>query len=304
LGQRFDSQVLEWFDRSGKPLGTVGENGNYLTPISNQKLSRDGKRIAVSKVDPQTKTQDIYVIDITRNTSSRLTFDPGEDRYPIWSPDGSRIAWNSNREGGIPAIYQKLASGVGEDELLLKSDAPISPSSWSPDSRFLLYNRTDPKTGTDIWVLPTEGEKKPFVFLQTPFNESAPRFSQDGKFVVYISQDQGRAEIFVQPFPASSNRWQISNNGGRAPAWRGDGKEIFFVSEDNKLESVDVTTGNGFEVGLPKPLFDLTPLGAVSFGNVNFVPSLDGQKFLITHQREAVASLQYVVVQNWVAEKK
>jgi len=304
LGQKFDSQVLEWFDRSGKSLGRVGENGNYLTPISNQKLSSDGKRIAVSKVDPQTKTQDIYVIDIARNTSSRLTFDPGEDRYPIWSADGSRIAWNSNREGGIPAIYQKLASGVGEDELLLKSDAPISPSSWSPDGRFLLYNRIDPKTGTDIWVLPTEGEKKPFVFLQTPFNESAPRFSPNGKFVVYIAQDQGRAEIFVQPFPASGNRWQISNNGGRAPAWRGDGKEIFFVSEDNKLVSVDVKTGNGFEVGIPKPLFDLTPLGAVSFGNVNFAPSLDGQKFLITHQRETVASLQYVVVQNWASEKK
>ncbi len=304
LGQRFDSQVLEWFDRSGKPVARVGENGNYLTPISNQKLSSDGKRIAVAKVDPQTKTQDIYVIDITRNTSSRLTFDPGEDRYPIWSSDGSRIAWNSNREGGIPAIYQKLASGVGDDELLLKSDAGVSPGSWSPDDRFLLYTRIDAKTGNDIWVLPMEGDKKPFVFLQTPFNETAPRFSPDGKFVVYVSQDQGRSEIFVQPFPASGNRWQISNNGGRAPAWRGDGKEIFYVSEDNKLVAADVKTGNGFEVGIPKPLFDVMELGAVSFGNVNFAPSLDGQQFLITHQREAAASLQYVVVQNWASEKK
>ena len=304
MGSRFDFQVLEWFDRSGKPLGTLGENGSYMSSVSNQKLSPDGKRVAVSKVDPQTRTRDIYVIDIARNTSSRLTFDPGEDQYPIWSPDGSRIAWNSNREGGVTAIYQKLASGVGEDELLLKSDAPISPSAWSPDGRFHLYNRTDPKNGTDIWVLPTDGEKKPFVFLQTPFNESAPRFSPDGKFVAYISQDQGRAEVFVQPFPASGNRWQISNNGGRAPAWRGDGKEIFFVSIDNKLVSVDVKTGNGFEVGIPKPLFDLMPLRAVSFSYVNFAPSLDGQKFLITHQRETVASLQYVVVQNWAAEKK
>jgi Tol biopolymer transport system component len=188
--------------------------------------------------------------------------------------------------------------------LLLSSDAPISPSSWSPDGRFLLYNRIDPKTGADIWVLPTEGEKKPFVFLQTPSSETAARFSPDGKFVVYVSQDQGRAEVFVQTFLASGNRWQISNNGGRAPAWRGDGKEIFFVSGDNKLLSVDVTATNGFEVGMPKPLFDLIPLGALSFGNVNFAPSLDGQKFLITHQRNSVASLQYVVVQNWAAEKK
>ena len=304
LGQRFDTQVLEWFDRTGRSLGALGESGNYMTSVSNQKLSSDGKRIAVAKLDPQTKTHDIYVIDIARNTSSRLTFDPREDLYPIWSADGSRIAWNSNRDGGISAIYQKLASGVGEDELLLKSDASISPSSWSPDRRFLLYNRIDPKTGPDIWVLPTEGEKKPFVFLQTPFSETAPRFSPDGKFVVYISQDQGRPEVFVQPFPATGNRWQISTNGGRAPSWRGDGKEIFYVSGDNKLVAVDVTTGNGFEVGIPKPLFDLTPLGAVSFGNVNFAPSLDGQQFLITHQRETAASLQYVVVQNWASEKK
>ncbi|HEV8366624.1 MAG TPA: protein kinase [Pyrinomonadaceae bacterium] len=303
MGLRFDAQVLEWFDRSGKPLGTLGDSGRYMMSISNQKLSRDGKRIAVAKVDPQTRTRDIYVIEIARNTSSRLTFDPGEDQYPIWSPDGSRIAWNSNRDGGITAIYQKLASGVGEDELLLKSDAPISPSSWSPDGRFLLYNRTDPKTGPDIWVLPTEGEQKPYVFLQTPFSESAPRFSPDGKFVAYVSQDQGRPEVFVQTFPASGNRWQISNNGGRAPAWRGDGKEIFFVSGDNKLVSAEVTTGNGFEVGIPKPLFDLVSVGALSFGYVNFAPTLDGERFLVTHQSESVASLQYVVVQNWTSEK-
>ncbi len=304
LGSRFDSQLLEWFDRLGKPLGTIGDSGNYMMSISNQKLSPDGKRVAVGKVDPQAKTRDIYIIDIARNTSSRLTFDPGDDTYPIWSADGSRITWNSNRDSGITAIYQKLASGVGEDELLLKSDAPISPSSWSPDGRFLLYNRIDPKTGPDIWVLSTEGEKKPSVFLQTPSSETAPRFSPDGKFVAYVSQDQGRSEIFVQTFPASGNRWQISNNGGRAHAWRSDGKEIFFVSRDNQLVSVDVTTKNGFEVGIPKPLFDLIPLGALSFGNVNFAPSLDGQKFLITHQREAVGGLQYVVVQNWASEKK
>lgn len=304
MGSRFDSQVLEWFDRSGKPLGTLGDSGSYMMSVSNQKISRDGKRIAVAKVDPQTRTRDIYVIDIARNTSSRLTFDPGEDQYPIWSADGRRISWNSNRDGGVTAIYQKLASGVGEDELLLKSDAPISPSSWSPDGRFLLYNRTDPKTGNDIWVLPTEGERKPYVFLQTPFSESAPRFSPDGKFVTYVSQDQGRSEVFVQTFPASGNRWQISNNGGRASAWRSDGKEIFFVSAENKLMSVDVTTGDGFEVGIPKPLFDLMPLGAVSFGNVNFAPSLDGKQFLLTHQRETVGTLQYVVVQNWALDKK
>jgi Tol biopolymer transport system component len=286
-------------------LGDSGNYlGNYLMSVSNQRLSPDGKRVVVSRVDPQTRTRDIYVIDISRNTSSRLTFDPGEDQNPIWTSDGSRIVWSSNREGGFSAIYQKLASGVGEDELLLKSDAPVSPGSWSPDGKFLLYTRTDPKTATDIWVLPIEGDKKPFAFLLTPFNEGAPRFSPDGKFVAYISQDQGQPDVFVQPFPASGNRWQISTNGGRAPAWRADGKEIFYVSGDNKLVAVDVTTGNGFEVGIPKPLFDLMPLGAVSFGNINFAPSLDGQQFLITHERDTATSLQYVVVQNWASERK
>jgi len=303
-GATFDSQLLQWVDRSGKPLSIIGEPGNYIMPVSNQKASPDGKRIVVSKRDRETNNREIYVIDIARNTSSRLTFDPGDDSYPVWSSDGSRIAWTSNRDGGIPAIYQKLASGIGQDELLLKSDAPISPSSWSPDGKFLMYNRTDPKTGNDMWVLPMEGDRKPFVFLQTPFNESGARFSPDGRFVVYSSQGAERAEIFVQDFPASGNRWQISNGGGRGPVWRSDGKEIFFVSADNKVMAVDVKAGNGFEIGIPKPLFDLVPLRALGFGLSNFAPSSDGQRFLVTVQSEAPASLQYVVIQNWVSEVK
>src|SRR5262249_38674128 len=148
-----------------------------------------------------------------------------DDRYPVWSPDGSRIAWRANRDGAFQ-IYQKLASGGGQEELLLKADVPIAPASWSADGRFLLHSRNDPKTGQDLWVLPLAGDLRPAKFLQTRFNEFEGRFSPDGRWIAYRSDDQGRSEVNVQTFPASGGKWQVSTNGGQQPWWRSDGKEL------------------------------------------------------------------------------
>ena len=216
-----DNQQLTWLDRAGKPLGTVGPPGEYEVP----RLAPDGKRVAVLRRDPQRRTSDIYVIDLVRGASSRLTFDPGDDRDPVWSPDGSRIVWGANRDGAFQ-IYQKLASGVGQEELLLKADVTISPDSWSADGRFLLYSRFEQKTNTDLWVLPLAGDRQPALFLQTPFSEVSGRFSLDGRWIAYTSNDQGRFEVYVQTFPASGGKWQISTNGGNQPWWRSDGKEL------------------------------------------------------------------------------
>ena len=146
------------------------------------------------------------------------------DSSPVWSPDGNRIAWRSHREGTYQ-LYQKLASGVGQEELLLKSDVPIACHSWSEDGRFILNSFLDPKTKGDIGVLPLAGDRKPFVFLQTPFGEREAHFSPDERWVAYISNESGRNEVYVQTFPASSDRWPVSTKGGDYPRWRGDGKE-------------------------------------------------------------------------------
>ena len=212
------------------------------------------KRVAVGRRDPQTRTWDIYVIELARGASSRLTFDPGEDRFPVWSPDGSRIAWSANRDGAFQ-IYQKLASGVGPEELLRKADVSIRPSSWSADGRALLFGQVDPKMGLDLWTLPLAGDRQPALFLQTPFTETTGRFSPDGRWIAYRSDDQGRPEVFVQTFPASGGKWQISTSGGMQPWWRSDGKELYYISNDDKLMGVEVKPGGSFEATAPRALF-------------------------------------------------
>ncbi|HEX4946576.1 MAG TPA: protein kinase, partial [Blastocatellia bacterium] len=293
-----DNQQLTWLDRAGKPLGTVGSPGEYENP----RLSPDGRRVAVVRRDPQTRTWDIYVIDLARGVSSRLTFDPGDDRNPVWSPDGSRIAWSANRAGAFQ-IYQKLASGDGPEELLLDAAVVITPGSWSADGRFFLYARNDPKTRQDLWVLPLAGDRQPALVLQTPFSEINGRFSPDGRWIAYTSDDQGRNEVYVQTFPASGGKWQISTSGGRQSWWRSDGKELYYLSADRKLMAVEVKPGGNFEAGVPRALFDLAPVRAIG-GTSRYAVTAAGDRFLFVTEREETASLQFTVVTNWTAEAK
>jgi Tol biopolymer transport system component/tRNA A-37 threonylcarbamoyl transferase component Bud32 len=293
-----NNQQLTWVDRAGKPLGTVGPPDEYETP----RLSPDGKQLAVLRRDPRTRTWDIYVIDLARGAGSRLTFDPGDDISPVWSPDGSRIAWGTKRDGAFQ-IYQKLASGIGQEELLLKADAPIYPDSWSADGRFLLYYRLDPKTRQDLWVLPLAGDRQPALFLQTPFTDTNGRFSPDGRWIAYTSDDQGRYEVNVQPFPASGSKWQISTSGGQLPWWRSDGKELYYLSLDGKLMAVEVKPGGSFEATVPRALFDLAPARALG-GTRSYAVTAAGDRFLFITAREQTASSQFTVVTNWAAEVK
>ena len=293
-----DNQQLTWVDRMGKPLGMVGPLGEYEAP----RLSPDGKRVAVARRDPQSRTRDIYVIDLARGAGSRLTFDPGDDRDPVWSPDGSRIAWLANRYRAFQ-IYQKLANGVGPEELLRKADVLIGPTSWSADGRFLLYTRFDPKTRQDLWVLPLAEGRQPALFWQTPFVENNGRFSPDGRWVAYASADQGRFEVYVQTFPASGGQWQISTSGGIQPWWRSDGKELYYLSADGKLMAVEVKPGGSFEAGAPRALFDLAPVRAIG-GTSSYAVTATGDRFLFVTAREEAASLQFTVVTNWTAEAK
>ncbi|MFN0124630.1 MAG: TolB family protein, partial [Blastocatellia bacterium] len=294
---RGDEDVqLAWVDRAGKALGPVGAPGYVELP----RLSPDGKQVAVSRRELGGNT-DIYVIDLVRNVSTRLTFDPEADDYPIWSPDGTRIVWYSRREGNR-GLYQKPASGVGQDELLLKSDVLLVPYHWSADGKFISYIRFDPQTKADLWVLLLDAASQPVPFLQTPFSETRGRFSPDGRWITYTSDESGKNEIYVQTFPASGGKWQVSTQGGEQSYWRGDGKELYYLSGDGKMMAVAVNSGSTFAPGLPQALFDLKAARPVP--GSSYTVTNDGQRFLFIRQVEETNRLQYNVVVNWTAEAK
>jgi serine/threonine protein kinase/Tol biopolymer transport system component len=291
---------LIWFDREGKQIGTVGPIGSYAAPW----LSPDEKRVVFGAVEPQGGS-DIWIMELARGTPTRLTFDPAVDISPIWSPDGTRIVFSSNREGPMN-LYQKAANGAGNDELLLKSDDLKSAVDWSADGRFILFQDLGPKTNFDLWVLPLSGDQKPYPFLQTDFAEQQGRFSADGKWVAYTSNESGTAQVYVRSFPDSGGKWQISTNGGAQPQWRHDGRELFYTSADRKLMAVDVkANGSTLDVGVPKALFDLRIQTAGLPGPRNFyVAAADGRRFLIASVPEDRLTTPTTVVENWNAGLK
>ncbi len=289
-----------WFDRSGKLLGPVGQPGLVL----NVSLSPDGKRIAETRGDPGGGL-DIWLRDVARGAASRFTFEPTQERFPVWSPDGSRIAYASDREG-VTNLYQKSSSGAGTEELLLKTPEQKYPSDWSADGRFLLFDTVGTKTARDLWLLPLTGDRAqrapPVPFLQTPFSELQGQFSPgpEGapRWIAYTSNETLREEVFVQTFPASGAKWMVSTNGGREPRWRRDGKELFYLAPDRKLMSVDVKLGATFEAGVPRALFEIRP-PSVSLSSNYYAVTADGQRFLVAQLAEESAGAPITVVMNW-----
>ncbi len=183
------NQQLTWFDRTGKPLGTVGQPGVFVQPA----ISPDGSTVAVGRLDPQAGTYDIWLHNLARGTASRFTFDPGTEFDPLWSPDGAHIVFNSNRDGPLN-LYEKASSGAGGEKVLLKSPLVKWPEDWSRDGRFLIYEQVDPKTKNDIWVLPMTGDQKPFPYLQSASSPSAGlKLSPDGRWLAYTSDETGRS---------------------------------------------------------------------------------------------------------------
>jgi Tol biopolymer transport system component len=290
------NEQLVWLDRTGKRLGIAGQPGLFLGPV----ISPDEQRLVTEKRDPQTLNSDLYVWDLGRGTETRFTFDPANDAAPVWSPDGSRIAWCSNREG-VANLYQKAASGAGQDELLLKSAYTKFPFAWSPDGKFLLYRETNPQTNADFWVLPMEGERKPWPWLNTPFAEAWGQFAPNGKWIAYQSNESGRYEIYVQAFApgaaASGDKKQISINGGVDPHWRRDGRELYYRSLDSKLMAVDVTLGAEVKAGAPRELFSMA-------GFSDLEPTGAGQRFLVVASAADKGVSPFTVVLNWMAEVK
>ena len=287
-----------WFDRHGNKLGTVGPPGCYAEPS----FSEDEKRIVFTNSNPSA-LGDLFTMDLADGNPSRFSFDPSEDATALWSPDGERIVWTSSKSGS-PDLYQKLASGAGKEELLVKSNTAKYADDWSPDGKFLLYENADPNTQYDLWVLPMLGEGKliPYQYLHSEFNETHARFSPDGNWVAYASDESGISEVYVQSFPETGGKWQISSGGGDQPLWRRDGKELFYVTADGKLMAAEVNpSASTFQKGIPKPLFVLHVSSGVGITGLRnyLVVTADGLRFLVANSIEDSASFPITVVLNW-----
>ena len=267
----------------------------YLYP----RLSPDGRRVAVAITGPDTQ---VWLYDLSRETMTRLTFEGNANQSPAWTPDGKRITFNSNKEGPLNLFWQR-ADGSGGLERLTTSEYVHLPTSWSPDGQLLAFVEVNPITGRDIWVLRL-GDRKAQPFLRTPFDESAPRFSPDGRWLAYASNESGRYEIYVQPYPGPGGKWQISTEGGTEPAWNPNGRELFYRSGDMMM-AVDVKTKPSFTLGKPRVLFkgQYSPTPATL---PNYDVSPDGQRFLMlkASEQEAAAPTQINVVLNWFEELK
>ena len=283
---------LTWFDRLGKQLGTVWDSAEYLHP----RLSPDGRTIAVARREPQQFALDLWSIDTERRTPTRLTSGPTNERFPVWSPDGNRLAFASLQHT-LSDIFVKSIRSDAAPEPMLTSNVSKFPTDWSADNRWILYHGLSQSTGWDLFILDV-ASRKPSVFLSTPFNEFLGQFSPDGRWLAYVSDESGSFQVYVQPFPATGERWQISTAGGMQPRWRRDSREILFIARDRKLVSVSIETRVGFRAEPPRPLFETrVPSVGAQYAN-DYAVSPDGSKFLI-NTRAAGGEAPPIKVITW-----
>jgi eukaryotic-like serine/threonine-protein kinase len=297
---------LTWFGRSGNAQGSAGPEGDY----TDFRLSPNEKSLAASLVDPKTGTVDVWVTDLARGSNTRVTREGQLGASAIWSPDGTHLGFRTIRNGLIE-LYQKSAAGGGDAQAVLSAETRsavqiqsvnLIDTDWSPDGRQILFSVPGVASGNDLWLLPLSGDRKPVKFLASPPEEMHGNFSPDGHFVAYTSNESGRFEVYVQTFPLSNRKWQVSTNGGYEPRWRADGREIYYLSEDRKLIAVAVGAGPSFEV--PKLLFQTRVPAGVTANRQHYVPSRDGQRFLVNTQTGDPSSNPITVVLNWTAGLK
>jgi eukaryotic-like serine/threonine-protein kinase len=281
---------LRWFDPAGKPVGEpFGESAEYFGLA----VSPDGARIAAWIADPASGVEDIWLLD-PRGVRTRFTL--GGAAYPVWSPDGSHIAYaRYEKPASTTGIYVKPSKGGGEEEAVYRSDATATPSDWSRDGRFLLMNylKVGSKTKEDLWILPLSGDRKPSPLLATEFSEHDARFSPDGRWISYVSDESGRDELYAATFPGPGGKWQVSSDGGVGGFWLSSG-EIEYGTVEGSVFRVEVKGGPaGLEIGAPKPLFKLPQVGAVG-------ATLDG-RLVLAVQPEGVEAPRVALVANWTA---
>jgi Tol biopolymer transport system component len=294
-GSSTGTRQLIWSDRSGKQIGAVPGTEAYSFPL----ISPDGKRIAYTL---ESSGWDIWSYDIARGVKTRVTFGSASAQAnlsEVWSPDGRWIAYACNHAGKF-ALCRKPSDGSGSEEVLLEGTDQIRyATDWSSDNKFLTYR--EPRQGVwAVWMLPLSGERKPYPFLQSQFTQLNARFSADAKWVAYCSNESGEFKVYVVPFPGPGGKWQVSAGSGCTARWRRDGKELFYLSFDNKLMAADVkASGTSFDVGALHTLFETRPYSGLG----SFDATADGQRFVvISESGQPTAAITLVV--NWTADLK
>jgi Tol biopolymer transport system component len=293
--------ALTWQDRGGKLLGTVLDPGVY----NNLSLSPDERRLAVAIDTGSPPNRDVWIVDLARGVPTRLTFDPGSDGGGAWSSEGTRIALTSNR-GGPFAIFTLSSTLPGTEKQLFDSKTSTYAPSWSADGRHLAFsNLSSSATGWDLWILPMDGDRKPYPFVQTPAQEDNAEFSPDGHWIAYSSTESSREEVYVRPFPGPGGQYQVSRAGGTQPQWRGDGRELFFLGLDAVLMATTVGgTQQSFEAGIPEALFETSVALAANQNRRQYAAAKDGKRFLVNLPYRGAAPQPVTVVLNWPAAIK
>jgi Tol biopolymer transport system component len=281
-----------WVDRGGRMQPLFEKPGD----LYGARFSPDGKRIAFSRGDAN---QDVWIADLDRAALTRVTLEPSEEFDPVWSPDGTRIAYASERRSLYPQIFSRPADGSGNEDLLWKAEDAVFPQSWSPDGTAIACLRIRNDGGSDVWILPTGGNRRPAPFLETPFSEAQPEFSPDGRWIAYASNESGRFEVYARPYPGPGGKLQASNDGGFEPAWSRDGKELFYRNGP-KMMAVAVRPGPSSSFGKPVTIFENSGL----YREPNLERRLydvapDGTRFVMLRAIAAGSPPQLRVLTGW-----
>jgi Tol biopolymer transport system component len=275
-------------DRSGHELESLGAPALYYQP----RLSHSGRSLAVDITDPQSAAGDLWLLDVTRKVSTRLTHDPVNETNPLWSPDDRELFYYHD-----PDIWRRPASGGGDGRPVLQSAIMKRPTDLSGDGRFVLFLAYD-RGQLDIELLSVaDGKISPWQ--ATPFNENGARFSPDGRWVAYVSDETGRHEVYVRSFDGSGATVLVSSGGGGAPVWRSDGKELYYVTPDDRLVAVPIRIGAHLETGLAQPLFELRTRSW--FGHAQYDVTPDGQRFVLNRLVSDKNNDPLTVVVDWAA---
>jgi Tol biopolymer transport system component len=234
-----ETSQLTWFDRSGRSVGAIGPAGRYL----GVRLSPDGNTAAVSRVDPATNQSKIWLVDLPRGVESRFTFGPSFDSSPVWSPDGSRVLFASGTAGGLQLqIFQRPAAGGAEASRLFTTDESVLPEDWSPDGQLIVYANEQTAASNRIKQLRAR-DLQSSALVASGFSEYSARISPDGRWLAYTSEESGRPEISLRPFPGGTSSTLVSIGGGSEPLWRRDGRELFYRAPNGAVMSVPITSG-------------------------------------------------------------
>jgi Tol biopolymer transport system component len=289
----YRSNSLVRLDRKGNIKLITDVQRNYETP----KISPDGQRIAVT-INESDRAPDIWTYDLERGTFTRITFGAGSEGRPIWTHDGRKLIFQSEKPQFD--LHWKAADGTGAEEPLLTSPFDKNPGTISRDGKFLIYSEDNRKTASDLWVLPLEGDRKPRLWLQTLYSENEPSLSPDGHWLAYVSDESRRNEIYVQPFPGHGERIQVSVEGGTMPVWTPNGRELLYYA-GGRLMAVPVTAGDRLKVGKPAALFNFE-VKDEQLQSLDISP--DGTWFVGVQRNSTAHPVEVEVVLNWLDELK